>query len=87
MSLNKTELAEAIKDALDSTYEQAKNPEIDGNVVREYFSNQIANAFDNYIKGIVITIGPGLVLVSGTSTNQTNAAPIVIQNEPPSSIT
>ncbi len=87
MALNKVTLATAIKNALDATLEEAKNKDINGEIVRQNYANRIADAFDTYVKTIQITIGPGTIVVSGSAVTQSNLTPIIVSNSPPSSIT
>jgi len=46
----------------------------------ENFAQELENIIYNAIKNAQLTIPPGLVVVSGSPTTQTNAAPIVVQN-------
>lgn len=87
MGLDKTTLANSIKAALDATLLQAQDKDNDGDDVRQSYANAIADAFDTYVKGIEIVIGPSVIVVAGSSTTQTNALPITISNTPPNSIT
>lgn len=87
MALDKTALADSIKAALDATLAQAQDKNNNGSVVRQNYANAIADAFDTYVKGIEIVIGPSVIVVAGSSTTQTNAIPITISNTPPNSIT
>lgn len=80
MALNKVVLATAIKGALDSAYTQAIDKDISQETVKQQWANDIADAIDNYVKSMTITMITGSIIVVGSATTQSNAVPIVLNN-------
>jgi len=78
MPADKTTLFNSIRQALDSAYDAAKNPEADSNQIRDQYCLAIANAVDVYIKTITITIPSAAIVVTGSSTTQSNPSPILL---------
>jgi hypothetical protein len=86
MAMIKTTLAQAIKNAMDVAYTASQDSESNSVQIRNDFANALTDAFDAYIKTMQITVGPGIINVTGTAVAQSNALPVVISNTPPSSI-
>lgn len=76
MPLNKTQLQTDILALLNNSYSETEN----GAQVRIDFANSLGDLIDAYVKSARITVPSGVVLVSGTATNQSNPAPIVLNN-------
>lgn len=86
MALVPSTLAAAIKGALDAAMEASEDPEANVVQIRNDYANAVADAIDEYIKTLTITIGIGSISVSGPGGASTNPAPIVISNTPPNSL-
>lgn len=78
MPLDKTALSTAIKAGLDAAFTAAADPENNSETIRQNYVNAIADAMDDYVKSIKITLAPGTIQVQGTATAQNNVAPLVI---------
>lgn len=78
MALNKSNLANTLKAALDAVYTAAQNPEGNYDTIRQDYCNAIAQCFDDYVKEMTITIPASAINVAGSSTNQTNPSEIIL---------
>lgn len=80
MPLNKTALSASILNALNAAFDAAKNPDNDGEAIRQQYCNAIADAFDNYVKGATITLPPASIQVQGTAVSQQNVVQLTIND-------
>lgn len=84
--LNKPQLVIDLKSLFDTTIVAANVEAADPDTVRQNFATGLANAIETYVKGIQITIGPSVVVITGPGGGGTNPSPIVIDDTPPNSI-
>lgn len=86
MPLNTIVLASDLKDALNMAMGMAEESSIDPADVQQAYANAVSEAIRDFVKGITITIGSGIIQTQGSAVAQSNVVPIVVTNTPPSSI-
>lgn len=69
-----------VKDAVTGFLNQTNSSEQEKAASIEAFATMIENVVYDAIKSAKITIMTGLVVVSGSPSTQTNAAPIIVEN-------
>jgi hypothetical protein len=86
LSLGKEALKIAIKNAMDAAMTASQNKDADSDLIRTQFATSLADAMEDFVKTIQITIGSSQINVTGSSGPSTNPLPIIISNAPPDSI-
>lgn len=78
MALNPAAFKSSLKSALKKAASSNSADGVTLDKAMENLADAIAAEVDKYIKTMTITLAPGVVMVQGSPTSQTNVAPIVV---------